>query len=59
MNTILRPIRNYPIVAFAILACLFGWVQFIAYVFGADIIPDGMPLDDHYISLSRLSGATS
>ena len=44
MNTILRPIRNYPIVAFAILACLFGWVQFIAYVFGADIIPDGMPL---------------
>jgi len=44
MTAILRPIRNYPIVAFAILACLFGWVQFIAYVFGADIIPDGMPL---------------
>jgi len=44
MNTILRPIRNYPIVAFAILACLFGWVQFIAYAFGADIVPDGMPL---------------
>ncbi len=44
MNTILRPIRNYPIVAFAILACLFGWVQFIAHAFGADIVPDGMPL---------------
>lgn len=44
MNTILRPIRNYPIVAFAILACLFGWVQFIAYAFGADLVPDGMPL---------------
>jgi len=44
MNTILRPVRNYPIVFFAILACLFGWVYFIAYAFGADIIPDGMPL---------------
>lgn len=44
MNTILRPVRSYPIVFFTILACLFGWVYFIAYAFGADIIPDGMPL---------------
>jgi len=44
MNTILRPVRNYPIVFFTILACLFGWVYFIAYAFGADTIPDGMPL---------------
>lgn len=44
MNTILRPIRNYPIAAFAVLACLFGWALFIAYAFGADIVPDGMPL---------------
>jgi len=44
MNTILRPVRNHPIVFFTILACLFGWVYFIAHAFGADIIPDGMPL---------------
>ena len=44
MNTVLRPVQNYPIVFFAILACLFGWVQFIAHAFGADLIPDGMPL---------------
>ena len=44
MTAILRPIRNYPIVAFAFLACLLGWVQFIAYVSGASIIPEGMPL---------------
>lgn len=44
MNTILRLIRNYPIIAFAILACLFGWSLFIAHAFGADITPDGMPL---------------
>jgi CAAX protease family protein len=44
MNTILRPIRNYPIAAFVVLACLFGWIQFIAYAFGADIVPDGMPV---------------
>jgi len=43
MTAFLRPIRNYPILAFAILACLFGWVQFIAYVLGANIIPDGVP----------------
>jgi len=44
MNTILRPIRNYPIVAFTVLACLFGWVSFIAYAFGADIVPGALPL---------------
>lgn len=41
---ILRPIRNYPIVAFAILACLIGWVQIIAHAFGANIVPDAIPL---------------
>jgi len=44
MIAILRPIRNYPIVAFAILACLIGWVQIIAYAFGAKIVPDAIPL---------------
>jgi len=44
ITAIRRPIRNYPIVAFTILACLFGWVSFIAYAFGAAITPDGMPL---------------
>ena len=44
MNTILRPIRNYPIVAFAILACLFGWVQYIVYAFGGDPNPGALPL---------------
>ena len=44
MNTILRPIRNYPIAAFVIFACFFGWILFIAYALGADIVPDGMPL---------------
>jgi len=41
---ILRPIRNYPIVAFTILACLIGWVQIIAHAFGANIAPDAIPL---------------
>jgi len=44
MNTILHPIRKYPIVAYAILACLFGWSLFIANALGADISSDGMPL---------------
>ena len=44
MNTILRPIRNYPIVAFAILACLIGWVQIIAHAFRANVVPDAIPL---------------
>jgi len=44
VTAILRPIRNHPIMAFAVLACLLGWVQYIAYILGADIIPDGMPL---------------
>jgi len=44
MNTILRPVRNYPIAAYTVLACLFGWSLFIASALGADISPDGMPL---------------
>jgi hypothetical protein len=44
VTAILRPIRSHPIMAFTLLACLFGWVQYIAYILGADIIPDGMPL---------------
>ena len=44
MTAILRPIQNHPIVVFTILACLFGWAFFIAYAFGADVTPDGMPL---------------
>jgi len=44
MNAILLPIRKYPIVFFTILACLFGWSLFIAYAFGAELTPDGMPL---------------
>ena len=41
MNTILRPIRNYPIVAFAILACLIGWVQFIVHAPNPGALPLG------------------
>jgi len=44
MNTILRPIRQYPILAFAILACLIGWVQYIVYAFGGDPNPGALPL---------------
>ena len=44
MNLIVRPIQAYPLTFFIILACFFGWIQFIAAALGADIIPDGMPL---------------
>jgi hypothetical protein len=44
MNTLLSPIRTYPIVAFAILACLFGWVSFIAYAFGVALVPQPLPI---------------
>ncbi len=44
MNPVTRPIRTYPLTAFTILACLFGWVLFIASALGADVSPDGMPL---------------
>jgi len=44
MNTIFHPIRKYPITAYAILACLFGWSLFIAHALGAEIPPEGMPL---------------
>jgi membrane protease YdiL (CAAX protease family) len=42
--SILRPIRNHPILSFAILACLFGWMNYIAYILGSESKPDGMPL---------------
>ena len=45
MNIISRSIRNnLPIVFYTVLACLFGWVLFIASALGADVPPDGMPL---------------
>lgn len=44
LNAIVRPIRAYPLTAFIIFACLFGWVFFIAGALGADVTPDGMPL---------------
>jgi len=39
-----RLVRRYPLVSFAILACLFGWSIFIAAAFGLGSEPDNMPL---------------
>lgn len=44
INFIVRPIRAYPLTFFIILACFFGWIQFIIAALGVDIVPDGMPL---------------
>ncbi len=44
MNAILGPGRAYPLVAFTVLACLFGWVFFIARAFGPDVEPNGFPV---------------
>jgi len=44
MTALVRPIRAYPLICFFILACLFGWVTFIAWALGADVTPDGNPL---------------
>lgn len=37
-------IRAYPLAAFAMLSCLFGWSLFIASTLGANVQPTGMPL---------------
>jgi membrane protease YdiL (CAAX protease family) len=37
-------IRAYPLAAFTVLACLFGWSLFIASRLGASVQPTGMPL---------------
>jgi hypothetical protein len=44
MTALVRPIRAYPLIIFFILACLFGWVVYIAWALGADVTPDGNPL---------------
>jgi membrane protease YdiL (CAAX protease family) len=37
-------IRTYPLVFFTLLACIFGWILFIAAGLGAGVPPDNMPL---------------
>jgi membrane protease YdiL (CAAX protease family) len=44
LNAIGRTIRAYPIVSFAVLACLFGWIFFIAAELGAGGPPGNLPL---------------
>jgi CAAX protease family protein len=44
MNAVISWLRAYWLALFAALACLFGWVFFIARALGADVTPDGMPL---------------
>jgi len=44
MSALTRPVRSYPLVAFAVLACLFGWLFFIAAALGAAVAPTGNPL---------------
>lgn len=44
MNAITRPIREHPILAFSILACLFGWILYVAAALGAAEEPSNLPL---------------
>lgn len=44
MSILTRPVRRYPITAFALLACLFGWSIYLAAALGAGSNPSNMPL---------------
>lgn len=44
INTIVRPIRAYPLAFFFIFACLFGWIFYIAGALGSDISAEHNPL---------------
>jgi hypothetical protein len=44
MSVLTRPVRRFPITAFALLACLFGWSVYLAAALGAGSHPDNMPL---------------
>ncbi len=44
MSTPIALIRRYPISAFAVLACLFGWLPYILVVLGFGTNPENVPL---------------
>jgi hypothetical protein len=44
VSVLTQPARRYPIIVFALLACLFGWGIYIAAALGAGSHPDNMPL---------------
>lgn len=44
MSTLRQLVRNHPMITFAVLACLFGWVSYILAAVGVGTNPDNMPL---------------
>lgn len=44
MSALRQLIRNHPMISFATLACLFGWMSFILAAVGVGANPDNMPL---------------
>lgn len=44
MSTSANPVRRYPLTSYVVLACLFGWILFIASALGAGIQPNGFPI---------------
>lgn len=44
MSMVARLIRRHPLVAYTVLACLFGWSLFIAAAFGLGSQPSNLPL---------------
>src|SRR4051794_41870485 len=44
MSPVVRIVRAHPFLAFAVLACLFGWSNYIAAWLGLGSNPSNMPL---------------
>src|SRR4051794_41748603 len=44
MSPVVRIVRAHPFLAFAVLACLIGWSNYIAAWFGLGSNPSNMPL---------------